>query len=76
MWVLIFVISGSFHDAIDKGRRIFGSKRKEVRGGWKKLHNEELRSLCSSPSLIRIIKPKRIRWAGHLALMSKSRIYI
>jgi hypothetical protein len=50
-------------------RRIFGPKRDEVTGGWRKLHNEELRDLCSSPSIIRISKLRRIRWAGHVARM-------
>jgi hypothetical protein len=48
-------------------RRIFGPKRDEVTGGWKKLHSEELRDLYSSPSIIRIIKSMRMRWAGHVA---------
>jgi hypothetical protein len=48
-------------------RRIFGPKRAEVTGGWRKLHNEELHNLYSSPSLIRMIKPGRMRWAGHVA---------
>jgi hypothetical protein len=48
-------------------RRIFGPKRDEVAGEWRKLHNEELRDLYSSPSIIRIIKPRRMRWAGHVA---------
>jgi hypothetical protein len=48
-------------------RRIFGPQRDGVMGGWKKLHNEELRNLYSSPSIIRIIKSRRMRWAGHVA---------
>jgi hypothetical protein len=48
-------------------RRIFGLKRDEVRDEWRKLHNEELHDLYSSPSIIRIIKSRRIRWAGHVA---------
>jgi hypothetical protein len=50
-------------------RRIFGPKRDEVTGAWRKLHNEELHNLYSSPSIITIIKSKRMRWAGHLARM-------
>jgi hypothetical protein len=46
--------------------RIFGPKGDEVTGGWRKLHNEELRDLYSSPSAIRIIKSRRMRWAGHV----------
>jgi hypothetical protein len=45
-------------------RIIFGPKRDEVTGGWRKLHNEELHYLYASPSIIRMIKPRRIRWAG------------
>jgi hypothetical protein len=45
-------------------RRIFGPKRDGVTGGWRKLHNEELYNLYSSPSIIRIIKSKRMRWVG------------
>jgi hypothetical protein len=45
-------------------RRIFGPKRDEVTGEWRKLHNEEIRDLYSSPSIIRIIKLRRMRWAG------------
>jgi hypothetical protein len=48
-------------------RRIFGPKRDEVTGGRGKLHNEELRDLYSSPSIIRRIKSRRMRWAGHVA---------
>jgi hypothetical protein len=52
-------------------RRIFGPKRDEVTGGWRKLHNEELHSLYSSPSIIRIIKSRRMRCAGHVARMGE-----
>jgi hypothetical protein len=48
-------------------RRIFGPRRDEATGEWRKLHNEELRDLYSSPSIIRIIKSRRMRWAGHVA---------
>jgi hypothetical protein len=48
-------------------RRIFGPKRDEVTGGWRKLHNEELHTLYSSSNIIRMIKSKRIKWAGHVA---------
>jgi hypothetical protein len=48
-------------------RRIFGPRRNEVAGEWRKLHNEELRDLYTSPSIIRISKSSRMRWAGHVA---------
>jgi hypothetical protein len=54
-------------------RRIFGPKRDEVTGGWRKLHNEELRHLYSSPSIIRIIKSRRMRWAAHVARRGEKR---
>jgi hypothetical protein len=54
-------------------RRIFGPKRDEVIGEWRKLHNEELHDLCSSPSIIGIIKARRVRWAGHVARMGEKR---
>jgi hypothetical protein len=50
-------------------RRIFGPKRDEVTGEWRKMHNEELRDMYSSPSIIRLIKSRRMRWAGHVARM-------
>jgi hypothetical protein len=53
--------------------RIFGPKRDEVIGGWRKRHNEELHNLYRSPSIIRIIKSRRMRWAGHVARMGKKR---
>jgi hypothetical protein len=52
-------------------RRIFGPKRDKVMGGWEKLHNEELRDLYSSPNIIRIMKSKGMRWAGHVARMGE-----
>jgi hypothetical protein len=54
-------------------RRIFGPKRDEVTGQWRKLHNEELRDLYSSPSTIRIIKSRGMRWAGHVARIGEKR---
>jgi hypothetical protein len=54
-------------------RRIFVPKRDRVTGGWKKLHNEELHNLYSSPSIIRIIKSRMMRWAGHVARMGEKR---
>jgi hypothetical protein len=54
-------------------RRIFGPKKGGVRGGWRKLHNEELHNLYSSPSIIRIIKSRRMRWAGHVVRMGEKR---
>jgi hypothetical protein len=48
-------------------RRIFGPKRDEVTGGWRKLYNEELHDLYSTPNIIRMIKLRRVRWAGHVA---------
>jgi hypothetical protein len=56
-----------------KSRRIFGPKRDEMTGGWRKLHNEDLRNLYSSPSIIRIMKSRRMRWAGHVARMREKR---
>jgi hypothetical protein len=57
-------------------RRIFGPKRDEVTGEWRKLHNKELRNLYSSPSIIRIIKLRRMRLAGHVARMGRRRTRI
>jgi hypothetical protein len=54
-------------------RRIFGPKRNEVTGGRRKLHNEELHGLYSPPSIIRVIKARRMRWAGHVAHMGEVR---
>jgi hypothetical protein len=54
-------------------RKIFGLKRDEVTGEWRKLHNEELSDLYSSPSIIRIIKSRKMRWAGHVARRGEKR---
>ena len=54
-------------------RRIFGPKKDEVTRGWRKLHSEELHNLYSSPSIIRMIKSRRMRWAGHVARMGEKR---
>jgi hypothetical protein len=51
---------------------LFGPERDEVTREWRKLHNEELRDLYSSPSIIRIIKSRRMRWTGHVARMGRS----
>jgi hypothetical protein len=54
-------------------RRIFGPKRDEVTGEWRKLHNEELHILYSSPKIIRQIKSRIMRWAGHVTRMGEER---
>jgi hypothetical protein len=54
-------------------RRILGPKRDEVIGGWRKLHNEELHGLYSSPSIVWVIKTRSMRWAGHVASMGEVR---
>ena len=50
-------------------RRVFGLKRDEVTGEWRKLHNEELNDLYCSPNIVRVIKSRRMRWAGYVARM-------
>jgi hypothetical protein len=54
-------------------RRIFGTKMDEVTGEWRRLHNKELYVLYSSPNIIRVIKSRRLRWAGHVACMGEWR---
>jgi len=54
-------------------RRIFGPRRDEVTGEWRKLHNEELNELYSSPSIVWVIKSRRMSWAGHVACMGDRR---
>ena len=53
--------------------RIFGPKRDDVTGEWRKLHNEELNDLYCSPNIVRVIKLRRMRWAGHVARMGEGR---
>jgi hypothetical protein len=57
-------------------RRIFGLKRDEATGGWRKLHNEELHSLYSSPNKIRMIKSRGMRWAGNVARMGRREMHV
>ena len=54
-------------------RRLFGPKRDEVTGDWRKLHNEELNDIYCSPNIVRVIKSRRVRWAGHVARMGERR---
>ena len=54
-------------------RRIFGPKRDEVTGEWRKLHNEELNDLYSLPNIVRVVKSRRMRWAGHVARIGEDR---
>jgi hypothetical protein len=55
-------------------RRIFGPRRDKVTGEYKKLHNEELNDLYCSPSILRVIKSRGMRWAGHVTCMGKRRV--
>ena len=54
-------------------RKVFGPKRAEVTGEWRRLHNEELNDLYSLPNIVRVVKSRRIRWAGHVARMGEDR---
>ena len=54
-------------------RRIFGPRRDEVKGEWRRLHNEEINDLYSSPNIVRVIKSRRMRWAGHVARVGEER---
>jgi hypothetical protein len=54
-------------------RRIFGPKRGEVTGDWRRLHNEELNGLYTSPNIVRVMKSRRMRWAEHVARMGEGR---
>jgi len=54
-------------------KRIFGPRRDEVMGEWRRLRNEELNDLYSSPNIVRVIKSRRMRWAGHVTCMGEER---
>ena len=54
-------------------RRIFGPRRDEVTGNWRRMHDEELNDLYCSPNIVRVIKSRRMRWAGHVARMDEER---
>jgi hypothetical protein len=56
--------------------RLFGPKKDELSGGWRKLHNEELQSFYSSSNIIRMIRSRRMRWAGHVARMARRGMHI
>jgi hypothetical protein len=68
-------VSGNGDEVLENRvlRRIFGPKRDGMTGGCRKLYNEELHNLYSSPSIIRIIKSRRMRWVGHVARMGEKR---
>jgi hypothetical protein len=55
-------------------RRVFGPKRDEVTGEWRKPHNEELKDLYSLPNIVRVVKSRRMRWAEHVARMGEDRV--
>jgi len=57
-------------------RRVFGPKRDEVTGEWRKLHTEELRDLYTLPNIVRVVKSRRMRWAGHVARMGRGEVCI
>jgi hypothetical protein len=56
-------------------RRIFGSKRDEVTGEWRKLHNYELNALYTSPNIVQVIKLRRMRWAAHVVCMGRGEVH-
>jgi len=57
-------------------RRIFGPRRDEVTGEWRRVHNEELNDWYTSPNIVRVIRSRRMRWAGHVARMDEERVCI
>jgi len=56
-------------------RRVFGPKRDEVTGEWRRLHNEDLYDLCSSPNIVQVMKSRILRWAGHVAGMGRGEVH-
>ena len=71
----LFITCSSYYDWFENRvlRRLFGPKRDEVTGEWRKLHNEELSDLYSLPNIVRMVKLRRMRWAGHVARMGEGR---
>ena len=57
-------------------KRIFGPRMDEVTGEWRRLHNEDLNDLYCSPNIVRVVKWRRMRWAGHVARMGEERGYV
>ena len=62
-----------FENMVLRRIRVFGSRRDEVKGEWRRLHNVELSDLYSSPNIVRVIKSRRMRWAGHVVCMGEER---
>ena len=73
----LIIISSSFlnlcYDYHRVLRRVFGPKKDEITGEWRKLHNEELSDLYSLPNIVRVVKSRRMRWAGHVARMGEGK---
>ena len=72
-WSLILREERRLRESENRLLRIFGPKREEVTREWRTLHNEELNDLYSSPNIVRVIKSRRVRWAGHVARMCERR---
>jgi hypothetical protein len=72
IWSLTLREEQRLRDSENRVLRIFGPKREED-GSWRRLHNDELHSLCSSPNIVRVIKSRRMRWTVHVARMGEGR---